>query len=128
MNLNKISEQIKEFGNKDNELIIIGFISILLGLWIILYLIPNIFVNLFNTILGKVILVLFLILVSFKNLYYGMILLFIFVITYRFLTLSLYSSLNHLFWFNHSLLWLYLLLNLSFYKKCKGLKITFLCK
>jgi len=92
MNLNKISQQIKEFGNKDNELIIIGFISILLGLWIILYLIPNIFVNLFNTILGKVILVLFLILVSFKNLYYGMILLFIFVITYRFLTLSLYSS------------------------------------
>jgi hypothetical protein len=89
---NKISEKIQQFGNKNgNELLIIGLITILIAVWIVLYLIPNIFVNLFNTILGKAILILCVILVSFKNLYYGMLLLFAFVIIYRFLTLSLYS-------------------------------------
>jgi hypothetical protein len=92
INFNKISEKIQEFGNKnENELLIIGLIAILIAIWIVLYLIPNIFVNLFNTILGKAILILFVILVSFKNLYYGMILLCAFIIIYRFLTLSLYS-------------------------------------
>ena len=95
INFNKISEKIQHFGNKnDNELLIIGLIAILIAIWIVLYLIPNIFVNLFNTILGKAILILFVILVSFKNLYYGMILLFVFIIIYRFLTLSLYSHGN----------------------------------
>jgi hypothetical protein len=95
INFNKISKKIQEFGSKyDNELLIIGLISILMAIWIVLYLIPNIFVNLFNTILGKVILILFVILVSFKNLYYGMILLLIFIIIYRILTLSLYSRSN----------------------------------
>jgi hypothetical protein len=90
---NKISEKIKQFGSKnDNELLIIGLTSILIIIWVILYLIPNIFVELFNTILGKAILILFVILVSFKNLYYGTILLFTFIIIYRFLTLSLYSQ------------------------------------
>jgi len=94
---NKISEKIKQFGSKnDNEYLIIGLITILIAIWIIMYLIPNIFVDLFNTILGKAILILFVILVSFKNLYYGMVLLFIFIIIYRFLTLSFssYSTKN----------------------------------
>jgi len=88
MNFNKIVEKIKKIGSKDNELTIIGLTTILIAFWIVLYLIPNIFVNLFNTILGKAILILFVILVSFKNLYYGMILLFIFIIMYRFFSLS----------------------------------------
>jgi hypothetical protein len=89
---NKIGEKIQEFGSKnDNELLIIGLIAILIAIWTVLYLIPNIFVNLFDTILGKAILILFVIVVSFKNLYYGMILLFVFIIIYRFLSLSLYS-------------------------------------
>jgi len=92
INFNKISEKIQGFGSKnDNELLIIGLIVILIAFWTILYLIPNIFVNLFNTILGKAILILFVVLVSFKNLYYGMILLFTCIIIYRFLSLSLYS-------------------------------------
>uniref|UniRef100_A0A6C0JEY1 Uncharacterized protein n=1 Tax=viral metagenome TaxID=1070528 RepID=A0A6C0JEY1_9ZZZZ len=93
INFNKISEKIKQFGSKnDNELLIIGLMAILMAVWIVLYLIPNIFVDLFNTILGKAILILFVILVSFKNLYYGMILLFVFIVIYRILTLSLYSN------------------------------------
>jgi len=92
INFNKISEKIQQFGSKnDNELLIIGLIAILIAIWTMLYLIPNIFVNLFNTILGKTILILFVILVSFKNLYYGMILLCAFIIIYRFLSLSMYS-------------------------------------
>jgi hypothetical protein len=87
--INNISEKIKEIGNKnDNELLIIGMISILIFIWIIVYLIPNIFVNLFNTFLGKIILILILMLVSFKNLNYGIILLLIFIIIYRFISLS----------------------------------------
>lgn len=95
INFNKISEKIQQFGNKNgNELLIIGLIAILIAVWTILYLIPNIFVSLFDTILGKAILILCVILVSFKNLYYGMILLCAFIIIYRFLTLSLYSHIN----------------------------------
>jgi hypothetical protein len=89
-NFNKIGEKMKGFGNKnDNELLIIGMISILIFIWIIIYLIPNIFVSLFNTFLGKIILILILMLVSFKNLNYGIILLLIFIIIYRFLSLSI---------------------------------------
>jgi hypothetical protein len=94
INFNKINEKIKQFGNNNNELIIIGLTTVLIGFWIVLYLIPNIFVYLFNTLLGKAILILIVILVSFKNLYYGMILLFIFIIVYRFLSLSLFSKQN----------------------------------
>lgn len=87
--INKISEKIKNFGSKnDNELLIIGLLSILLCIWLIIYLIPSIFVNLFNTFLGKIILILVLMLISFKNLNYGIILLLIFIVIYRFLTLS----------------------------------------
>jgi len=90
---NKISGRIQQFGNKNgNELLIIGLIAILISIWSVLYLIPNIFVNLFNTILGKTILILFVILLSFKNLYYAMMLLFVFIVIYRFLTLSLDSN------------------------------------
>jgi hypothetical protein len=76
------------FNKQNNELLVIGLMSILIAIWMILYLIPNIFVNLFNTLLGKSILILAIILISFKNLYYGMLLLFIFIIIYRFLILS----------------------------------------
>ena len=43
---NKIGKKFQEFGSKnDNELLIIGLIAILIAIWIVLYLIPNIFVN-----------------------------------------------------------------------------------
>jgi hypothetical protein len=102
INLKKISEKVKQYSSKNNEFIIIGLIFILVCIWMILYLIPNIFVTLFSTILGKTILILFVILVSFKNLYYGMIFLIIFVIIYRFLTLSLYKTSKEGFTWNQS--------------------------
>jgi hypothetical protein len=91
--INEIGEKFKEFGSdNDNELLIIGLISILVFIWMIVYLIPNIFINLFNTFLGKIILILILMFVSFKNLNYGIILLLIFIILYRILSLSVTNS------------------------------------
>jgi len=94
MSFNKIINKIKQLNSKDNESLIIGLIFILTICWLILYVIPEIFVNLFNTFLGKAILILFIVLVTFKNLYYGMILLTIFVIIYRFLTISIESNIK----------------------------------
>ena len=88
--LNKISKKFTDFGNKnDNELFLIGLLTIITCIWLIIYLIPSIFVNLFNTFLGKVVLILVLVLISFKNLHFGIILLLLFIVIYRFLTLSI---------------------------------------
>ena len=93
--INNISEKITDFGNKnDNELLLIGLLTIIICIWLIIYLIPSIFVNLFNTFLGKVVLILILMLVSFKNLNFGIILLLFFIIVYRFLSLSIKNYKN----------------------------------
>jgi hypothetical protein len=99
ININKITEKINEkvktFANSnDNELLIIGLLTIVIIIWVILYIIPGIFVNLFNTILGNVILFLIIILVTFKNLIAGIILFLIVLIIYRFLILSIYANAN----------------------------------
>lgn len=94
-NLNKISKKVTDFGNKnDNELLLIGLLTIIICIWLIIYLIPSIFVNLFNTFLGKVILILVLVLISFKNLHFGIILLLLFIVVYRFLSLSIKNYVN----------------------------------
>jgi len=88
--IKNINENISDFGNKnDNELYLIGLLSIIICIWLIIYLIPSIFVSLFNTFLGKIILILILMLVSFKNLNFGIVLLIVFVVVYRFLSLSI---------------------------------------
>lgn len=84
----QIVNKIKSLINTENELLIIGLTSILIAIWTILYLIPNIFANLFNTILGKIILILICILVGFYNLNYGLIFLLIIIIIYRFISIS----------------------------------------
>jgi len=65
---------------------LIGLISIFLTIWIILYAIPGLLYNLFNTILGKLILLLLVILISYKNIKYGIILFLILIIVYRFIS------------------------------------------
>ena len=70
--------------NEDNINILIGILSILIFLWIILYLIPNFLSSLFNTILGNLILLLFVILVCSQNIKYGLIFAIILIILYRF--------------------------------------------
>jgi hypothetical protein len=73
---------------ENNKTKIIGLLAILLVFWIVLYFIPEIFVSLFNTVLGNIILLIIVVLVSLKNYKYGIILGLIFLIIFRFKVLS----------------------------------------
>jgi hypothetical protein len=66
----------------------IGFLTILTVLWLVLYFIPEVFVSLFNTLLGNLILIISIFLVFMNNKIYGMIIGLIIIILHRFLTLS----------------------------------------
>ena len=67
---------------------VIGLLAILICLWLVFYFIPEIFANLFYTILGKCILFLLVIVTSFYNVKYGIFLFVIVIILYRFTLLS----------------------------------------
>jgi hypothetical protein len=69
---------------EDNKKILIGILSILVFLWLIIYIIPTFFVELFHTLLGNLILILTVVLVSTKNINYGILLAIIFIILFRF--------------------------------------------
>jgi hypothetical protein len=71
-----------------NKTKIIGFLSILISLWLVLYLIPNLFVSLFNTLLGNLILMVSIILVYMNNKLYALGLGLVLIILYRFSRLS----------------------------------------
>ena len=77
-------KEFKNLFNQDNKTILIGLLSVLVVMWIILYVIPNFLVSLFNTILGNLILLLSLILVSSQDIKYGAVLAIILVVLYRF--------------------------------------------
>jgi hypothetical protein len=72
----------------ENKTKLIGLLTILLLFWLILYFIPEIFVSLFNTLLGNLILLLCVILVSLKDYKYGIILALTILIIFRFQALS----------------------------------------
>jgi len=69
--------------NKDNKTMLIGLLTLLVSLWIMLYMIPMLFVYMFDTILGKLILVLIVILIGANSYKYGILLATIFIILYR---------------------------------------------
>ena len=77
-------KELKNLLNQDNKTILIGLLSILVLLWIILYVIPGFLVSLFNTILGNLILLISLILLSSQDIKYGVVLAIILIILYRF--------------------------------------------
>lgn len=76
-----------EFNNK-NKTKLIGLLTILIGLWLVLYFIPEIFVSLFNTLLGNLILIISVILVYMNNKIYALGLGLILILLYRFSHLS----------------------------------------
>ena len=71
-----------------NKTKIIGLLTILISLWLVLYLIPNLFVSLFNTLLGNLILLISIILVYMNNKLYALGLGLVLIILYRFSHLS----------------------------------------
>ena len=82
-------KNIKSLFNEDNKTKVIGLLTILIFIWLNLYFIPNIFVSLFNTLLGNLILVLVAILVSMYNTKYGILTSIMLIVLYRFSRLSM---------------------------------------
>jgi hypothetical protein len=84
-----ISKNIKNFFTKDSYTKLIGLLTIMILLWLVLYLIPELFDSLFNTFLGRAILLVIIILVGLNDYKYGIILGMSLIILYRFLQLSI---------------------------------------
>lgn len=84
----------KYLTNEDNQKIIIGFLSILIFLWLILYVIPGIFNTLFNTLLGNLIILLGIILLGSKDIKYSLLALLLVIILYRFSHINNQTSNN----------------------------------
>jgi len=70
--------------SKKNLNLVVGLITLLLVLWIIMFAIPSLFVNLFDTILGNLILVAFLFLAAMYQIDLAVGLAIVFIILYRF--------------------------------------------
>ena len=80
--------KVKNILNDENKTKVIGLLTILVGLWLVLYFIPEVFVSLFNTLLGNLILVVTTLLVYMNNRIYGLIFSAIILIIFRFSRLS----------------------------------------
>jgi len=80
--------KIKNLLNDENKIKMIGLLTILIGLWLVLYFIPEVFVSLFNTLLGNLILIISVLLVFMNNRVYGIITGIILLLLLRFSQLS----------------------------------------
>ena len=89
-----ISKKIKEFANDENKTMVIGLLTILIFIWLVIYLIPSFFVSLFDTFLGRIILVIIVIIVGFNNYRYGLMLGLLFIILTRFVDIIRVKSYN----------------------------------
>ena len=76
------------FFEQKNVNLIIGLISLLVVMWIVLFLVPDIFVNLFDTLLGNLFLIIFIVLAGMYNIVLGAGLAFIFIVLFRFSHMS----------------------------------------
>jgi hypothetical protein len=92
MKVSKTINTVKKALNKHNAKILIKIVAVLLVLLTILYIIPEVFIALFNTFLGKLILFLSIIIVGIYNYKYGLGLAAIIIIIYRAHALSTYQS------------------------------------
>ena len=86
--------KIKNFINDDNKTKVIGLLTILIAFWLVLYFIPEVFVSLFNTLLGNLILIVTVLLVYMNNRIYGLGLGLIFILLFRFSRLSKREGFN----------------------------------
>lgn len=79
MNLN-----LNSIFSKKNINLLVGLITLLIFLWIIMFVIPSLFYNLFDTILGNLILISFIFLVAMYNITLAIGLSVVFIILYQF--------------------------------------------
>jgi len=87
--------KIKNFMNDENKTKVIGLLTILLATWLVLYFIPEVFVSLFNTLLGNLILIITVLLVYMNNRIYGFVIGLLFIILFRFSKLSNKNSMEN---------------------------------
>lgn len=75
--------------SKKNLNLVVGLITLLIVLWVVMFAIPNLFVSLFDTVLGNLILIAFIFLAAMYNINLAVGLGFVFLILFRFSHLSL---------------------------------------
>lgn len=88
--------QIKNFFkfNNENKTKVIGLLTILIAVWLVLYFIPEVFISLFNTLLGNLILLISVLLIYMNNRIYGLIIGLLFLLLFRFSQLSKREGFN----------------------------------
>jgi hypothetical protein len=74
--------------DKKTQNLIVGLFTLLVTLWLVMFAVPNIFVNLFDTLLGNMILIAFIVLASMHNIVMGVGLAIVFIILFRFSHMS----------------------------------------
>ncbi len=74
--------------NDENKTRLVGLLTILISFWLVFYFIPEIFISLFNTLLGNLILIISVLLIYMNNRRYGLFFGFICLILFRFSLLS----------------------------------------
>lgn len=66
----------------------VGLLSLLIALWLVMYFIPSIFVNLFDTTLGNFLLLVFVVLAGMRDMTMGVGLAVVLLVLYRFSRMS----------------------------------------
>jgi hypothetical protein len=82
------SFSFKETFSTKNLNLIVGLITLLIMLWLVMFAVPGLFVNLFDTLLGNLILIVFIILAGLYNMNLGVGLAVVFIVLFRFSHMS----------------------------------------
>ena len=75
---------LKDLFSRNNINFFVGLFTLLICLWLVLFFIPTLFVSLFNTFLGNLILIIFIILVAMYKPYLSIGLAILLIILWRF--------------------------------------------
>lgn len=79
---------VSDVFSKKNLNLVVGLITLLIVLWVVMFAIPNLFVTLFDTILGNLILMAFIFLAAMYNINLAVGLGIVFLILFRFSHMS----------------------------------------
>ena len=74
--------------SRKNINLVVGLLTLLLGLWVVMFAVPSLFVNLFDTGLGNLILIAFIFLAAMYNTNLAVGLSIVFLVIYRFSHMS----------------------------------------
>jgi hypothetical protein len=83
---------LNQLFSKKNINLIVGLLTFLIVLWVIMFAVPNLFVSLFYTGFGNLILFVFILLALMYNVNLGIGFIIVFLILYRFSTMSAHEG------------------------------------